>query len=338
GILCAFPACLVAALARRDLDLDLETLTVAFPDGADESAGAAEIARVLNLSHRIVDSREDSAGITDGPAAIADMYGVPNDNLTAFSVAQLSRMARRHMTVALSGMGGDELFYGYGRHDLLWRWRHWFRLLPPFVGLAQRVAGPLLDTVPAWRKLRQMFRGDAPWRYLAVKSHPASDILAALPGADGAVRASWRPASGAPFAALARDVDMRLVMPGSYIPAIDRGSMRASVEVRTPFLSRGLVEILAGLDQRALIADGPKHLLKRLLRRDLPDSLIDRPKQGFIYPPARYLAALGEALPASGLPDALAGEVWRRRRDYGFTTLAVRLSVLARFHAAHGPK
>ncbi|MHA1113908.1 MAG: asparagine synthetase B family protein, partial [Alphaproteobacteria bacterium] len=64
---------LVAALARRDLGLDLQALTVAFPDGADESAGAAEIARILNLSHRIVDSREDNAGVADGPAAIADM-------------------------------------------------------------------------------------------------------------------------------------------------------------------------------------------------------------------------------------------------------------------------
>jgi len=329
---------LVAALVRRDLGRDLQALTVAFPDGADESGAAADVARHLDLPHLVVDSRADGTATNDGPAALEDMYGVPNDNLTALSVAQMSRAARRHMTVALGGMGGDELFFGYGRHALFWRWRHWFRLLPPFVDMAQRVAGSTLERLPAWRKLRRHFHGDSPWRYLATKSYPAGDILAALPGADSAVRGAWRETPGAPPVTVARDVDTRLVMPGSYIPAIDRGSMRASVEVRTPFLSRALVEALESLDQRALIAGGPKHVLRTLLRRDLPDYLVDRPKQGFIFPAARFLAALGTAPPNAGLPESLAGEVWRRRAEYGFAALAIRLSVLARFHATFGPR
>ncbi len=127
-----------------------------------------------------------------------------------------------------------------------------------------------------------------------------------------------------------RDFDCDLSMPQSYIPAIDRGSMRAGVEVRTPFLSRALWDLMGDMDQRALIGFGSKSVARRLLARYMPTELLTPGKQGFVFPAARYMQAR-EAQPViPGWSADAVKDVWLRRMDGAFTQPALRLAVLER--------
>ena len=85
---------LTAAIVTKDLGLDLQAFTVSYPDGQDESQAAARIADFLGLPHRLIDSREDDSW-REASSVVANLLGVPSDNLTAMSVQQMSARARR---------------------------------------------------------------------------------------------------------------------------------------------------------------------------------------------------------------------------------------------------
>lgn len=319
----------VAAIVAKELKLNLQTLTVSFPDAADESAGAARLAKFLGLPHRVIDSREDDAW-RQAPQRLAELYGVPNDNLTAISVQQMSALARSAMTVALSGVGGDEIFYGYNKYAFMYRHRRLCRYLPRLIELAKPF-GRLLAGFESWHKAGGLFRGTPAWQFLSIKNNGLGDILSRIPGAREQAESLLR-GDGRDLVYLARDFDSRVTLPGSYIPAVDRGSMRASLEVRTPFLSRRLAETVAGFDQRVFLAFGQKQILRRILYRYVPQSVMQDVKQGFVFPAQRYLAAQPETAPdVAAIPQNVRAEIWDKRHDTAYRALAIRLRVLETF-------
>ena len=123
------------------------------------------------------------------------------------------------------------------------------------------------------------------------------------------------------------------VMPGSKLPAMDAASMRASLELRTPYLSRSLVDVVAKFDPRVFTAFGQKSVLRRMLARYLPKHLWDHAKSGFSYPVGELLSEFGDALPQfPGISTQAAQELWRRRTSgRGWTRLAVRQALAADF-------
>lgn len=326
---------LIAALAACRLKVDLKALTVAFPDGRDESEAASAIAQHLGIDHCIIDSRQDPYQAT--PEYLLDLYGEPNDNLTAIAVRQMSGLARPHFKVALTGAGGDELFYGYGRYDFAYRWRGLLSLPAAFRRPIGGALSPLIQRPRSWG-LGARLCADEPARHLlTVRNFPAGEAVEALPGTRDLVR-TWfgsdvlaDPEAAESFQSM-RYYDLLYTLPVSYIPAIERGSMRASLEVRTPYLHRPLLELLSQFDQRALVAFGQKSVLKRLLRRYLPEKLVDRPKRGFVFPSKRFLSNISEASPqVPALGQAQADLIWSRRHQPGWQKLAVRLSILQTF-------
>ena len=81
------------------------------------------------------------------------------------------------------------------------------------------------------------------------------------------------------------DFDLKYKMPNSYIPPIDLGSMKAGLEVRSPFLNKNLYEyITENIDQRSLLEFGSKNILKTILKEYLPEKYINLPKRGFVFP------------------------------------------------------
>ena len=81
------------------------------------------------------------------------------------------------------------------------------------------------------------------------------------------------------------DFDLKYKMPNSYIPAIDLGSMKAGLEVRSPFLNKNLYEyIIENIDQRSLLEFGSKNILKAILKEYLPKKYLNLPKRGFVFP------------------------------------------------------
>lgn len=317
---------LIAALAVKDLGLDLTALTVSFPDGVDEADAAARIARHLGLQHHVIDSREASDWRNAADSMVA-LFGVPNDNSAVMSVRQMSSLARGEITVVLSGLGGDELFYGYNRYRFLWEHRTAYKLpgsavdgLTPFRGMVRHLPqlGAALDTLA----------GPRAWRFLSIKNGSRGEIVRRLPRAVAAL-AEWFPEDGRDLVFQARDFDIAGSLPGGYIPAVDRGSMRVGLEVRTPFLCRALAEQLAAFDARALIGFGQKGVLHRLLARYLPREFVERPKQGFAFPAQRYLGTRPARAPRNhGVDEALATAVWSHRTEPGYQALAMRFCLL----------
>ncbi|MGF1610068.1 MAG: asparagine synthase (glutamine-hydrolyzing) [Kiloniellales bacterium] len=317
---------LIAALVVKDLGVDLTAQTVSFPDGADEADTASRIAQHLGLRHRVIDSRE-ARDWRRAPESMVELFGVPNDNTSAMSVRQMSSLARGEIKVALSGLGGDELFYGYNRYRFLWEHRTAYRLpgslldgLAPFRGVVRRLpqVGAALDTLA----------GPRAWRFLSIKNGSRGDIVRRLPRAVEGL-ADRFPEDGRDLVFQARDFDVMESLPAGYIPAVDRGSMRVGLEVRTPFLCRALAELLAGFDARALVGFGQKSVLRRLLARYLPNEFVERPKQGFAFPAGRYLGTRPAQVPRSpGVDHALAAAVWARRSEPGYQALAMRLCLL----------
>ena len=112
---------LIGCLLKRELNLDVLSLTVSFDKGLvhDESDQAKRISKFLDLNHIIVDSEsEDSYSSLHN---LTSIYGEPNDNSTAISVRQMSKIAKNYFTVAFSGTGGDEVFFAYGKHNFLYK-------------------------------------------------------------------------------------------------------------------------------------------------------------------------------------------------------------------------
>ncbi len=322
---------LVAALASKELGRSLETYTVSFPDGTDESQTAAIIAQHLGLNNTIINSRE-SALWKNAPVHLADLYGAPNDNMTALAVYQMCLEAKSYLTVALSGLGGDELFYGYNKYATLYRFKALYHSAPYARSFAKIGAFfPFLKSKS--NLILKLMQGHKTEQYLRLKNNTIYEEIKTL---CGDVPKNFLGKNARYFVHDVRMFDIEFSMPQSYIPAIDRGSMRASVEVRTPFLNRDLFSYITKLDQRALIAFGQKDVLKRLLSRYMPLDLLHRGKQGFVYPAQRYYTEIEPSAPnLSFFNQADIKKVWRKKADHNKQQLMVRLSVLEALSERH---
>lgn len=324
---------LVAAIAAKDLGRTLDTFTVSFPGGKphDEASDAAAIAAALGVRHRIVRSSEEPE--TFEPEFFFELLGQPSDDLTLASLHQMARAgSSQGYKVGLTGLGGDEVVFGYNKHAFVFEHRkllnspEWARLA---LGRVVAPLAPLSSKVRTFLLVAQVRNYE---RYLAIKNFPAGRALRLLPGF-----CQWASRFFAPTKRrIEYDVpifEFEGVMTDHRLPSTDAGSMRASIEFRTPFLSPVVQETLASFDPRALLRFGQKSVLRRLLRRYISDPrLTNFPKRGFITPADDFQwAAPRQAPDVQGLPHELVAKVWPHRTQPGWRMLAVRLSMLAEF-------
>jgi hypothetical protein len=168
--------------------------------------------------------------------------------------------------------------------------------------------------------------------YLALKNYPAIGWLRQLSGFDAWAKDEFGSLTGPPYQSVPA-YEFGTGLANEHLYTYDLASMRASVELRAPFLSRSLAEKLAEFDPRALVAFGQKSILRRLLGRFLPDELFDHPKSGFNYPADVFLRSYGVAAPSlTDLPPDFVEAAWSRRYDEeGWARIAVRLACAAAF-------
>jgi len=293
---------MVTAFAAREVS-GLRTFSVRFADPSfDESAHARQVAGHLGTRHL-----EEELTMAEAAAIVSQVGEILDEPIGDASIVPtylLSRFVRRHVTVALGGDGGDELFAGYPTYvahqiaDLLGPAR---RVAPALRRLAARMpvshANFSLDF-----KVKKLVAGlDAPLAernpvWLGAFDRPG---VARLLGEDhdvyAAVRARYAGGTGSHLERVLYQ-DVGLYMCHSVLAKVDRASMHASLEVRAPLLDTKVAEFAAALPLSLKLRRGQgKYLVKRLARRWLPREIPRRAKKGFGMPTGRWLK--GELLP-----------------------------------------
>lgn len=301
----------VVAMMQAASTRPVRTFSIGFAEaGYDESAAAAAVARHLGTDHTAL-----HVTAADAVAATADLprwYDEPFADSSQVPTLLLSRLTREHVTVALSGDGGDEVFAGYNRYTALpWAEHQRARWSAPLCrggAAALRLLSPaawdgICRALPERRRPPQA--GAKIWKLADVLAAP--DLAAAYrmtvsqwqdPGAllqrpatdKAAPTAALDPALGDPVAQL-QLADTRTYLPDDILTKVDRASMAHALEVRVPLLDHRLVEYAWRLPRSALIDAGGtgKQPLRAILRKHVPDALVARPKSGFALPIGGWL-------------------------------------------------
>ena len=303
GIDSGLVAAYLAKLSASQNSSPTPMFTVAFADRAhDESRDAAETAKQLGLPHRVIEIEEGN--LEQLAIDYLDCYEQPYADTSGLVTMLLCRAVKEHVTVALSGDGGDEFFGGYARYD-------WFRKAlhaQRFPSFARRVAGTglsILDRRRGPRLARWLQASDPAALYSEIKrtwnSCPFSDILDSdVASSKDSVapedmvrdvfdRTHFANNNSPDPLAQAACFDATYYIPDDLQVKLDRASMQVALEVRCPLLDYRIANLGIQLNSHAKYSEGLKGTLKQLLSRHVPPAILNRPKHGFNVPLARWL-------------------------------------------------
>ena len=299
---------LVVALMRAVSDAEVRTFTIGFEDGSqDEGAAAAAVARHLGTTHLSLTATEREAQAV--VPLLPQIYDEPFADASQIPTCLVARLTRQHVTVALSGDGGDELFGGYVNYTRVAEIERWWRL-PRAIRAAAAVPALLLPHGTRRRALEGLSAAspleyaEDVWRL--TRRRDAAALVPALRGRteDGAAGYGASRFDGLGLKPLERMMltDLQRYLPNDILTKVDRASMAVSLEARVPLLDHRVVEFALGLPlDLKLRAGRTKVLLRRVLARYVPPALTDRPKHGFSVPLATWLRGELQALVATYL-------------------------------------
>jgi len=303
----------VVALMQSEAISPVKTFTIGFSESEyNEAASAKKVARYLGTEHtELYLSPYDVMGVIP---RLPELYDEPFADSSQIPTFLISQMARLHVTVALSGDGGDELFGGYNRY--VWSRRIWksFSWLP-FV--ARHRLGQLLLSQPVERidhlaKFLMRFTFCNGVSLLSEKVHKVAELLLLAENIDDLYRSvitTWKSPlpvmrektgdlsarmSTLPEFSSIEDrmmyLDAMSYLPDDILCKLDRAAMGVGLESRTPFLDHRVVEYAWQIPLSMKIKNGQgKWLLRQLLFKHVPKELTERPKQGFAIPLADWL-------------------------------------------------
>jgi asparagine synthase (glutamine-hydrolysing) len=300
---------LIVALMQAQSAQPVRTFTIGFRESAfDEAPHAEAVARHIGTDHTtMIVTAQDALNVIP---RLPSIYNEPFADASQIPTVLVSRLAREHVTVALSGDGGDELFGGYARYPLAMRaWGRvsglphsirrasramitavgagtWDRALGPMGLISRGVTG---DRVHKLATLIDMRTFPDFYLHLVSAWRRPQDLLPGVVEQDTAIRAPFNAGRGGLLA------DMMFRDQVSYLPddilvKVDRAAMAASLETRAPLLDHRVAEFAWQLPTNCWQRDGQgKWIVRQVLDRYVPRALIDRPKQGFGVPIAEWL-------------------------------------------------
>lgn len=298
----------IVALYQKHSSIPVRTYSIGFEDAAfNEAEDAKAVAAHLGTVHRenYVTAEQAREVIPLLPA----MFDEPFADSSQIPTYLVSRFARRDVTVALTGDGGDELFGGYRRHFAAPRmWRTVQALPKP---LRVLIATPLGGLPPGFWNGAAGMLGRRPQPHVGAKIHKMLGVTATAARFDDIYRTlleEWSEGSsliadsqgpalpfdldleGAPDAVRAMYCDAVSYLPDDLLCKVDRASMAVSLETRVPFLDHRVAELAARIPLSMKIRGGKgKIILRELLGRRLPAHLFDRPKSGFAVPVGEWI-------------------------------------------------
>jgi asparagine synthase (glutamine-hydrolysing) len=295
---------IVASMATA-LGGTVNTCSIAFDDPAyNESEFALKVAERYHTRHFVETVKSDDFDLID---ELARLYDEPYADSSAIPTYRVCQLARRHVTVALSGDGGDEVFGGYRRYRLHLMEERMRSALPegvrrPLFGLLGRVY-PKADWAPRVLRAKTTFEGMARtsvegyFHSMSLIREPlrsqlySAGLRAQLGGYTAKEvfdRHAARAGTDDPLA-LIQYIDLHTYLVGDINTKVDRASMAHSLEVREPLMDHPMVEWAATLPSSFKLHNGNgKHFMKKALEPRLPEDVLYRPKMGFAVPLARW--------------------------------------------------
>ncbi len=318
----------VVALMAEAQQAPVRTCSIGFDVAAvDETSYAAQVAELFGTSHQ---ARQVGSDQFDAVDSLVAMFDEPFADASALPTWRVCQLARETVTVALSGDGADEALAGYRRQVFhaheekarsllpapirrsvlgglgnIWPKADWAPRPLRFKSTLQSLAGSgaegyargLSATPPEVR--RQLYTQDFTRRLGGYRAEqPLIELMNNAPARSGLDRAQY--------------ADLKFWLPGDILTKVDRTSMAVSLEAREPLLDHRLIEFAASLpDNMRVRGKQGKYLLKRAMRRYLPDDILYRPKQGFVTPIAQWLRGpLAEQTRAVATGNLLAKAGW----------------------------
>lgn len=331
----------VVALMQAQCARPVRTFTIGFHETAyDEAARAKAVARHLGTEHTEL-YVEPSDALRLIPR-LPEWWDEPFADSSQLPTLLVSEMTRRHVTVALSGDGGDELFAGYDRYRWaveIWRWLRWIpRGLRRPLGAGLRAALParidrFFSMMPP--HLRVRLAGDKVHKLAGALDVDSVDavnrhLLSQWKDPDRLVLGAREP-HGILWDETLREwipdvvqrmqfLDLVTYLPDDILVKVDRASMAVSLEARVPLLDHRVVEFAWRLPRSMTVRGGVrKWILRRVLRRYVPNELVERPKMGFGVPIDSWLRG-----PLRDWAEDLLDET-RLRREGFFDPAPIRL-------------
>jgi asparagine synthase (glutamine-hydrolysing) len=302
----------IVALMQKKSNRPIQTFTIGFDEpNYDESSYSELVAKHLGTEHnKLIVTDLDAREIIPN---LPWLYDEPFADSSQIPTHLICRAARQHVTVAMSGDGGDELFGGYNRYIYGPRLLQLLKLIPfsmrRFLGLAaQKISEQ------SWDKLgityNQIRSGSAGISDLGIKVHRLGERISKMENLDDLyfnMISSWieptkllkniekeptsqlddkLPEFGLDNLAMQMMLqDMRSYLPDDILCKVDRAAMGVSLETRTPFLDPQVISLSSRLPMRMKIRNGQgKWALRQVLYQNIPPEIIERPKKGFTIP------------------------------------------------------
>lgn len=328
---------LVVAVMQELSSKSVQSFSIGFKEHNYNEAGyASEVARHLGTDHTelYVTPEEAQAVIPEIPR----MYDEPFSDSSQIPTFLVSQLARKHVTVSLSGDGGDELFCGYARYvwaNSIWKYlKFWPRS-------GRRALSTLIQSLSprAWDSCFSVLNPVIPKSFWSFHDHGEklyrlADVLSAHSAGElyTKVNTHWDGFNHHPVREAQKvryyvqdfwpecedhiqffsEIDLVTYLPDDILTKVDRASMYCSLEARVPLLDHRLVEFALSLPVRQKIKDGKqKYPLRTLLSRYIPQELIDRPKMGFGVPVGQWLRG-----PLRDWAEDLLSDGALRKHDY----------------------
>ncbi|MEO8762038.1 MAG: asparagine synthase (glutamine-hydrolyzing) [Bacteroidia bacterium] len=293
---------LVAAYASKASGTKINTFSIGFENQTfNEAIYAKQIANYLGTNHH-----EFTVTVNDAVEALddyMDAYGEPFADSSGIPTLLVSRLAKKYVTVALSGEGGDELFHGYGAYNWAKRLDNLFinhskHIISKFLKISsssRHKRAAEMFAVSDEREIRShifsqeqyFFSSNEINKIFKKKSISLVLLSELLKYTDTAFSnsvldlANKRKLTSQEKQAL---YDLQFYLPDDLLVKVDRASMHYSLETRVPYLDHRLVEVAINVSTHLKNSPTPKYILKEILYQHIPKSYFDRPKQGFSIP------------------------------------------------------
>ena len=313
---------LIATTMVKEFNLKPLTFTASFEDGVDEEPLVKKLTDFLGLDNiKISSSIDDTWKQLDQKTL--DLYTVLNDNISGVYTKQICNEAKKYIKVGLTGIGGDELFYGYNNYDFVNK----YKFLYSHSKLIKKLADKLIKFIKIKKFLNfnNIIFDNNYHNYIASKNRQIGKLIyrnyLSLNN-DPKINESK-------IINYIRKFDLNHALFSSYLTSADRGSMSRSIELRTPFLSIELLNF-SNKFHPIIFKDNKKLFIKNLLKEYLPEEYINKKKIGFNFPLKRFLKNK-KINYRKNLPNNFINELNINIEEKNFDKIAFRLLMIEKF-------